>query len=185
MVTQIDANAVNVTSHLPPPRKWLVDRLSAAATVTAIAVHLRQPTFQFRCRRPPFHSRQTAEVETVAGKPRPFTKSTGTAPGRQTVGVMLMAWKHLRQEQSELAQKIRDRWIELSDEDIAYIESYRDRLIERLVDRYQMIPAQVISQVSKWENKLVLPSNCTKLKPRAESSRVAKKLSKTRSSTST
>jgi hypothetical protein len=98
---------------------------------------------------------------------------------------MLMASEHLRQERSELAQKIRDRWIELSDEDIAYIESYRYRLIERLVARYQMNTAQAMSQISKWENKLVLPSNCTKLKPRAERSRVAENVSKTRSSTST
>jgi len=84
-----------------------------------------------------------------------------------------MAWERFRQNRRELAQKIQDRWIELNVEDIVYIDVYRDRLIERLMMRYDMTCEQATKQVSKWQNNLVLPDNCAKLQSSAESSTMA------------
>lgn len=75
-----------------------------------------------------------------------------------------MASAHRRAERSELAQKIQDRWIELSAEDIDYIGIDRNRLIERLAERYTMTRAQAESQIRKWERKLVLPAHCARLR---------------------
>ena len=84
-----------------------------------------------------------------------------------------MASDQFRHNSSALAQKIRDRWIELSIEDIAFIDVYRDRLVERLITRYLKTCEQAAKQVSKWEDNLVLSSNCTKLQPSDESSTIA------------
>lgn len=56
-----------------------------------------------------------------------------------------------------LRQKIQNRWVDLNNDDLAYIDASRDRLIERLKVRYHMTGEQAQKQVSKWERNLMMP----------------------------
>ena len=64
-----------------------------------------------------------------------------------------------RPGENVLRQKIQNRWVELNNDDLAYIDASRDRLIERLKVRYHMSGEQAQKQVSKWEWNLVMPKN--------------------------
>ena len=66
-----------------------------------------------------------------------------------------------------LRQKIQNRWVELNNDDLAYIDASRDRLIERLKVRYHMSGEQAQKQVSKWERNLVMPKNRAPLRWRS------------------
>jgi len=58
-----------------------------------------------------------------------------------------------------LRQKIQNRWVDLNNDDLAYIDASRDRLIERLKVRYQMTGEQAEKQVGTWERNMVTPHN--------------------------
>ncbi len=64
-----------------------------------------------------------------------------------------------RPSENVLRQKIQNRWVDLNNDDLAYIDASRDRLIERLKVRYHMSGEQAQKQVSKWERNLVMPKN--------------------------
>ena len=66
-----------------------------------------------------------------------------------------MAWESVRRNWSEWSDIIRYRWIELDARDIAYINGFRHRLIERLEVRYHMTPIQAEKQVGEWERSHV------------------------------
>jgi len=66
-----------------------------------------------------------------------------------------------------LRQKIQNRWVDLNNDDLAYIDASRDRLIERLKVRYHMTGEQAQKQVSKWERNLVMPKNRAPLRQRS------------------
>ncbi len=66
-----------------------------------------------------------------------------------------------------LRQKIQNRWVELNNDDLAYIDASRDRLIERLKVRYHMSGEQAQKQVSKWERNLMMPQNRAPLRRRS------------------
>jgi len=68
-----------------------------------------------------------------------------------------MAWDNNREDRNVLGERIRDRWIDLDTDDIRYIDGRRDRLVERLIDRYRMTHEQARAQVAKWENGLDTP----------------------------
>ena len=64
-----------------------------------------------------------------------------------------------RPSENVLRQKIQNRWVDLNNDDLAYIDASRDRLIERLKVRYHMTGEQAQKQVTKWERNLVMPKN--------------------------
>ena len=77
--------------------------------------------------------------------------------------------RHIDSRPSEdvLRQKIQNRWVDLNNDDLAYIDASRDRLIERLKVRYHMTGEQAQKQVTKWEWNLVMPNNCATLRQRS------------------
>ena len=72
-----------------------------------------------------------------------------------------------RPSENVLRQKIQNRWVDLNNDDLAYIDASRDRLIERLKVRYHMTGEQAQKQVSKWERNLVMPKNRAPLRRRS------------------
>jgi len=58
--------------------------------------------------------------------------------------------RHIDSRPSEdvLRQKIQNRWVDLNNDDLAYIDASRDRLIERLKVRYHMTGEQAQKQVT-------------------------------------
>ena len=78
-----------------------------------------------------------------------------------------MANIDLRPSENVLRQKIQNRWVDLNNDDLAYIDASRDRLIERLKVRYHMTGEQAQKQVSKWERNLMMPQNRAPLRRRS------------------
>jgi hypothetical protein len=72
-----------------------------------------------------------------------------------------------RPSENVLRQKIQNRWVDLNNDDLAYIDASRDRLIERLKVRYYMTGEQAQKQVSKWERNLMMPQNRAPLRRRS------------------
>ncbi len=72
-----------------------------------------------------------------------------------------------RPSENVLRQKIQNRWVDLNNDDLAYIDASRDRLIERLKVRYHMTGEQAQKQVSKWERNLAMPKNRARFRRRS------------------
>jgi uncharacterized protein YjbJ (UPF0337 family) len=62
-----------------------------------------------------------------------------------------MNWEQIKGNWNQAKGKVKEKWGDLTDDDLAKIEGQRDQLVGRIQERYGLAKEQAERQVSEWE----------------------------------
>ena len=62
-----------------------------------------------------------------------------------------MNWEQIKGNWNQAKGKVKEKWGDLTDDDLARIEGRRDQLVGRIQERYGLAKEQAERQVSEWE----------------------------------
>jgi uncharacterized protein YjbJ (UPF0337 family) len=62
-----------------------------------------------------------------------------------------MNWEQIKGNWNQAKGKVKEKWGDLTDDDLAKIEGQRDQLVGRIQERYGLGKEQAERQVSEWE----------------------------------
>jgi uncharacterized protein YjbJ (UPF0337 family) len=62
-----------------------------------------------------------------------------------------MNWEQIKGNWNQAKGQIKEKWGDLTDDDLAKIEGQRDQLVGRVQERYGLAKEQAERQVSEWE----------------------------------
>lgn len=66
----------------------------------------------------------------------------------------LPSWDRVEGNWKQLTGKLRERWGELTDDDLARINGRRDQLVGKIQERYGIIQDQAERQVADWHSEM-------------------------------
>ena len=65
-----------------------------------------------------------------------------------------MNWDRIEGKWKQLAGSVREKWGDLTDDDLAFIGGHRDRLVGRLQERYGLLREDAQKRVDDWMKSL-------------------------------
>jgi uncharacterized protein YjbJ (UPF0337 family) len=65
-----------------------------------------------------------------------------------------MNWEQIKGNWNQMKGQAKQKWANLTDDDLTYVEGRRDELIGRLQQRYGYAKEQAEREVSDWERGL-------------------------------
>lgn len=74
------------------------------------------------------------------------------------VKAALPSWDRIEGNWKQFTGKVRERWGELTDDDLDVIAGRRDQLVGKIQERYGIITDQAERQVAAWMNELDEPT---------------------------
>jgi uncharacterized protein YjbJ (UPF0337 family) len=76
----------------------------------------------------------------------------GTTPRTNARKETPMNWDQVAGNWKQLKGKVKEKWGDLNDDDLTYIDGKRDQLIGRVQERYGIAKDEAERQVKAWEN---------------------------------
>lgn len=70
------------------------------------------------------------------------------------VKAALPSWDRVAGNWKQFAGKARERWGELTDDDLSWIDGRREQLVGKIQERYGIIADQAERQVADWLNEV-------------------------------
>lgn len=64
-----------------------------------------------------------------------------------------MNWEQVRGNWTQFKGKAKQRWADLTDDDLGKIEGHRDELVGKIQERYGIAKEEADKQVSDWERE--------------------------------
>lgn len=65
-----------------------------------------------------------------------------------------MNWEQIRGNWTQFKGKAKQRWADLTDDDLGKVEGHRDELVGRIQERYGVAKEEAEKQVSEWERNV-------------------------------
>jgi uncharacterized protein YjbJ (UPF0337 family) len=71
-------------------------------------------------------------------------------------GVTIMAWDQIEGAWKRMRGKVKEKWGELTDDDLDVIDGRRDQLVGKLQQRYGRTKDEIEAEVREWERITVI-----------------------------